>query len=163
MTMNSGLHMFTLDDVTGEFYLTRSNIKMPRSGPIYAFNDGNSEKWDPAVKYFLNDLRNKRIAGISSADNSAKKPSARYMGALVAGKINEAIIKKHMFIYRYMCLCIYVCMYIYFNMITFMYACKWIDINCFIIFAPFLPTLHFLFICFSYFFFLFFLLFQHIT
>ena len=30
ITMKSGLHMFTLDDISGEFILTKSNIKMPR-------------------------------------------------------------------------------------------------------------------------------------
>lgn len=30
ITMRTGLHMFTLDDVSGEFILTRSNVKMPR-------------------------------------------------------------------------------------------------------------------------------------
>jgi fructose-1,6-bisphosphatase I len=86
--MRSGLHMFTLDDVTGEFYLTRSNIKMPRSGSIYAFNDAHAANWEPGVKYFLDDLKAKRIAGVSSANNKAKKPSARYMGALVADAHN---------------------------------------------------------------------------
>lgn len=88
ITMNSGLHMFTLDDVTGEFYLTRSNIKMPRSGSIYSFNDAHAASWEPGVKYFLNDLKSKRIAGLSNSVNAAKKPSARYMGALVADAHN---------------------------------------------------------------------------
>lgn len=88
ITMNSGLHMFTLDDVTGEFYLTRSNIKMPRSGSIYSFNDAHAASWEPGVRYFLNDLKSKRIAGLSNSVNAAKKPSARYMGALVADAHN---------------------------------------------------------------------------
>jgi len=88
ITMRSGLHMFTLDDVTGEFYLTRSNIKMPRSGSIYAFNDAHAANWEPGMKYFLDDLKAKRIAGVSSANNKAKKPSSRYMGALVADAHN---------------------------------------------------------------------------
>lgn len=88
ITMNSGLHMFTLDDVTGEFYLTRSNVKMPRSGSIYSFNDAHAAHWEPGVRYFLNDLKAKRIAGLSSSVNVAKKPSSRYMGALVADAHN---------------------------------------------------------------------------
>ena len=88
MTMNSGLHMFTLDDVTGEFYLTRSNIKMPRSGSLYSFNDAHAAYWEPGVRYFLNDLKMKRIAGLSASVNAAKKPTARYMGALVADAHN---------------------------------------------------------------------------
>ena len=88
ITMRNGLHMFTLDDVTGEFYLTRSNIKIPRSGSVYSFNDANVEKWDPAVRYFISDLKAKRLTGMSPGYNSDKKPSARYMGALVADAHN---------------------------------------------------------------------------
>jgi fructose-1,6-bisphosphatase I len=88
ITMNSGLHMFTLDDITGEFFLTRSNIKMPRSGSIYSFNDAHAASWEPGVRYFFNDLKAKRIAGLSAHTNAAKKPSARYMGALVADAHN---------------------------------------------------------------------------
>ena len=80
ITMRTGLHMFSLDDVSGEFYLTRSNIRMPRSGSIYSFNDANFNSWSPAVRYFVNDLRSANVPFLSSG----KKPSSRYMGALVA-------------------------------------------------------------------------------
>ena len=80
ITLRTGLHIFTLDDVTGEFYLTRSNVRIPRSGPIYAFNDANAATWDPAVTYFLSDLKSKNIL----SRKCTKNPSARYMGALVA-------------------------------------------------------------------------------
>lgn len=83
ITLRSGLHMFTLDDVTGEFYLTQSNVKIPREGPIYSFNEANSRSWQPAVNYFLSDFRDKRIQSAGS-----KAPSARYMGALVADAHN---------------------------------------------------------------------------
>ena len=73
-TLRSGVHQFTLDDVSGEFYLTQSNIQIPTSGPIYSFNDANSEKWDPKVRQYLTDFKS---AGTG-------KPVARYMGALVA-------------------------------------------------------------------------------
>jgi fructose-1,6-bisphosphatase I len=82
ITMRTGLHMFTLDDVTGEFYLTRSNIRVPRSGPIYSFNDANADQWPSAVRYFLDDFKKERVSQREAIDN--KKPSARYMGALVA-------------------------------------------------------------------------------
>lgn len=80
ITLRTGLHIFTLDDVTGEFYLTRSNVRIPRSGPIYSFNDANAATWDPAVNYFLSDLKSKNIQNKSCSKN----PSSRYMGALVA-------------------------------------------------------------------------------
>ena len=84
ITIRSGLHMFSLDDSTGQFYLTRSNIRMPRSGSIYSFNDVYADDWEPGVRAFLADLKRKKIAGLSAEQNAAKKPSGRYMGALVA-------------------------------------------------------------------------------
>lgn len=78
ITMRTGVHMFTLDDVSGEFYLTRSNIRVPRSGGVYAFNDANSGGWPSYVNYFINEHKSM----------SHKKPSARYMGALVADTHN---------------------------------------------------------------------------
>lgn len=55
-------------------------MRIPRQGPVYAFNDANIDSWDNSVRYFLSDFRKQRVPGLSFA----KKPSARYMGALVA-------------------------------------------------------------------------------
>jgi len=82
LTMRTGLHIFTLDDVTGEFYLTRSNLRIPRSGNIYSFNDGNSLKWGHAINNYLMDLKNNQLVG--SLYNEKRKPTGRYLGALVA-------------------------------------------------------------------------------
>jgi fructose-1,6-bisphosphatase I len=84
LTLRTGLHMFTLDDVSGEFHLTRSNIKMPRSGPIYSINDANQIDWEPGMRHFLSDLRGKTIKGVTCEKN----PTLRYMGALVADAHN---------------------------------------------------------------------------
>ena len=81
LTLRTGLHMFTLDDVSGEFHLTRSNIKMPRSGPIYSFNDASIADWNPpGVRHFLQDLKTQKLVGV----DEPKRPTLRYMGALVA-------------------------------------------------------------------------------
>ena len=32
ITLRSGVHIFTLDDVAGEFYLTKSNVQIPSTG-----------------------------------------------------------------------------------------------------------------------------------
>ena len=74
ITLRSGLHMFTLDDETGEFFLTRTNMKIPRQGNVYSFNDAYSTVWPAWANYYLNDFKSM----------ASKKPSARYMGALVA-------------------------------------------------------------------------------
>ena len=83
ITLRTGLHMFTLDDSTGEFFLTRSNVRVPRSGPIYAFNDAYSNDWDQSIQYYLNDFKLKQIGS-----SSKKQPTGRYMGALVADAHN---------------------------------------------------------------------------
>lgn len=80
ITMKTGLHVFTLDDVTGEFYLTKSNVRIPRSGNVYSFNDANSPQWNPAITSFIRDLKANQVVG----SPVSRKPSSRYMGALVA-------------------------------------------------------------------------------
>jgi fructose-1,6-bisphosphatase I len=94
ISITTGLHIFTLDDVTGEFFLTKSNVKIPRFGPLYSFNDANSHSWDPAIQYYLNDLKDRKLSGYRSEE----KPSARYMGALVAD-VHNIITKGGIFGY----------------------------------------------------------------
>jgi len=55
-----------------------------RSGPIYSFNDANAKTWEPGVQNFLDDFKDGKIPG-SLLD---KKPTGRYMGALVADAHN---------------------------------------------------------------------------
>jgi fructose-1,6-bisphosphatase I len=82
LTMGDGVHMFTLDDYTNKYYLTKSNIQIPKSGPIYSFNDVNKKQWlDIGIEYYLNDLK-KGNYGFDT------KPQQRYMGALVADTHN---------------------------------------------------------------------------
>jgi fructose-1,6-bisphosphatase I len=83
VTLRTGLHIFTLDDVTGEFYLTRSHVKMPSSGSIYSFNDANYETWSPAIQNYVQDFRLKR-GPASNPPEYDRQPKARYIGALVA-------------------------------------------------------------------------------
>lgn len=87
LTMRSGLHLFTLDDVSGEFFLTRSNLRIPRSGPLYSFNDANDRDWSPAIRHFISDLK----SGSSPYMPTTKKRSARYAGSLVADLHNILI------------------------------------------------------------------------
>lgn len=92
ITMRNGVHMFTLDDVNDEFYLTRSNIQVPSHGPVYSFNDVHESKWHEGVGNFYRDLKSGHLKTFSdpSSDDGApiKKKKAprtsRYFGALVA-------------------------------------------------------------------------------
>jgi fructose-1,6-bisphosphatase I len=76
LTLRTGLHMFTLDDVSGEFHLTKSSIKMPRSGSIYSVNDANARLWEPAMRHYIDDFKSGKLSGASII----KKPTMRYMG-----------------------------------------------------------------------------------
>lgn len=84
LTIGTGLHIFTLDDVSGEFFLTRTNVKMPRSGNLYCFNDANKSKWDTGPAYFLEDMKLNRVKGLEEG----KIATSRYMGSLVADAHN---------------------------------------------------------------------------
>jgi fructose-1,6-bisphosphatase I len=52
------------------------DIKIPETGKIYSFNEGNSALWDPAVQEYMNSLKDASKWG-------GKPYSARYIGSLV--------------------------------------------------------------------------------
>lgn len=85
VTMGAGVHAFTLDDVTGEFYLTRGNVRIPNTGSVYSFNDANADSWSPGVTAFLRDFKAGSVPGLPT---TGCKPTARYFGALVADAHN---------------------------------------------------------------------------
>ena len=62
--------------------MTRSNIRIPPVGSIYSFNDAYADSWNVGIQKYVNDFRSNRLAGSNYPDQ--RKPSARYMGALVA-------------------------------------------------------------------------------
>ncbi len=62
ITVRSGLHQFTLDDVTGEFYLAKENIQIPRLGPIYSFNAANQDNWHHSTQKYFQDFSRGRVS-----------------------------------------------------------------------------------------------------
>jgi len=76
LTIGTGVYGFTLDPYVGEFVLTHDNIKIPESGKIYAFNEGNYDLWDAGVKSYMDSLKDPKKWG-------GKPYSARYIGSLV--------------------------------------------------------------------------------
>mmetsp|Transcript_13130 Transcript_13130/g.15892 ORF Transcript_13130/g.15892 Transcript_13130/m.15892 type:complete len:420 (-) Transcript_13130:651-1910(-) len=77
VTIGNGVYGFTLDAQMGEFVLTHDNIKIPESGPIYSFNEGNYASWSDELKAYMDSLK---TGGI---DQGGKAYSARYIGSLV--------------------------------------------------------------------------------
>jgi len=83
ITLRRGVFMFTLDDQTNQFMLTRSNMQIPSVGSVYTFNEAYSGSWRPGLSQFVHDFRTNTIPGVI-----LKKPTARYIGALVADAHN---------------------------------------------------------------------------
>ena len=75
--INNKVCEFTLDTEKNEYYLSRDNIKVPKSGSIYSVNEGNFVSWENNIKKWV--LNNKNPTGSSS-----KKKKLRYVGSLVA-------------------------------------------------------------------------------
>jgi fructose-1,6-bisphosphatase I len=61
---------FTLDDVSGEFRLTRANVRIPEACPYYSVNQGYEDRWDADVQRAVHAVRQGR--------------SLRYVGSLVS-------------------------------------------------------------------------------
>ncbi|XP_020086166.1 fructose-1,6-bisphosphatase, chloroplastic [Ananas comosus] len=75
LTVGEGVFVFTLDPMYGEFVLTQEEVKIPRAGKIYAFNEGNYQLWEDKLKQYMDILKDPGPSG--------KPYSARYIGSLV--------------------------------------------------------------------------------
>ncbi|KAG8074389.1 hypothetical protein GUJ93_ZPchr0006g42380 [Zizania palustris] len=75
LTIGTGVYVFTLDPMYGEFVLTQEKVQIPKSGKIYAFNEGNYALWDDKLKSYMDSLKEPGPSG--------KPYSARYIGSLV--------------------------------------------------------------------------------
>lgn len=84
ISIGTGVHGFTLDPAYGEFVLTHEDIKIPKSGRIYSFNEGNFDMWDTKLQNYLNHLR-------KPGGPNGKPYSGRYIGCLV-GEIHRMLL-----------------------------------------------------------------------
>lgn len=75
LTIGTGVYVFTLDPMYGEFVLTQEKVQIPKSGKIYSFNEGNYALWDDKLKSYMDSLKDPGTSG--------KPYSARYIGSLV--------------------------------------------------------------------------------
>lgn len=83
LSIGKGVYAFTLDPAYGEFILTHEDIKIPKSGKIYSFNEGNYDLWDGNLKKYLDHLR--------KPGSNGKPYSGRYIGCLV-GEIHRMLL-----------------------------------------------------------------------
>mmetsp|Transcript_3348 Transcript_3348/g.4381 ORF Transcript_3348/g.4381 Transcript_3348/m.4381 type:complete len:411 (+) Transcript_3348:102-1334(+) len=84
VTFGDGVHGFTLDNEIGEFVLTHPDMKIPRRGRIYSFNEANSLDWDECIQQYVSSLKR--------GDNQSEtKYSSRYIGSMV-GDVHRTLL-----------------------------------------------------------------------
>ena len=88
---NNKVAEFTLDPQKNDYFLSRSEIKVPNKGSIYSVNEGNFSLWDNKIKKWL--LNTKNPSG-----TSAKNKKLRYVGSLVADA-HRTLINGGIFVY----------------------------------------------------------------
>lgn len=87
LATHSGVNIFTLNPVSGEYELTQKNLKIPSKGSIYSVNEGNYTSWLKQTKDYV------------SSKKETKKPySLRYVGSMVAD-VHRTLIKGGIFMY----------------------------------------------------------------
>merc|ERR1712094_5728 len=65
-----------LDNLIGDFVMTHADIKIPETGKIYSFNEGNAANWSEWLKNYMSHVKAPEGEGSSPY-------SARYIGSLV--------------------------------------------------------------------------------
>ncbi|KAJ6778226.1 FRUCTOSE-16-BISPHOSPHATASE-RELATED [Salix koriyanagi] len=84
VSIGKGVFAFTLDPTFGEFVLTHEDIKIPKTGKIYSFNEGNYELWDGKLQSYLGYLR-------QPGPPNGKPYSGRYIGCFV-GEVHRMLL-----------------------------------------------------------------------
>jgi fructose-1,6-bisphosphatase I len=76
-TTGEGVHGFTFEPSIGEFLLSYPGIKTPERGRIYSVNEGNTQRWEPSFRRYIDWLKMDEAA-------DGRPYSGRYVGSLVA-------------------------------------------------------------------------------
>lgn len=76
-TTGDGVHLFALDPSIGEFLLARRSVRMPDRGRAYAVNEGRSRGWAPAVRAFVESLKD-------PGQTDGQPYATRYSASMVA-------------------------------------------------------------------------------
>ncbi len=91
LTTGKGVTGFTLDQTSGQFLRSHTEIRVPERGKIYSCNEGNAAKWDEGTKQYVQSLKTAQPDGRGSY-------SARYVGSLVAD-FHRNLLKGGIFLY----------------------------------------------------------------
>jgi fructose-1,6-bisphosphatase I len=84
LTLGSGVDGFTLDPDSGKFLHTLKDIRIPRKGSIFSFNEANYRGFSAPIKGYLKLLK-------EGTSKTGVSMTARYIGALVADVHNILI------------------------------------------------------------------------
>jgi len=84
LTLGSGVDGFTLDPDSGKFLHTLKDIRIPRKGSIFSFNEANYRGFSEPIKRYLKLLK-------EGTSKTGVSMTARYIGALVADVHNILI------------------------------------------------------------------------
>lgn len=92
LTLGRGTVLFTLDDVTGTFRLTREDIRVPREAAEFAINMSNQRFWEKPVQRYIAEL----VAGKDGP--RGKNFNMRWIAAMVA-EVHRILMRGGVFMY----------------------------------------------------------------
>ncbi|MCG3187068.1 MAG: Fructose-1,6-bisphosphatase class 1 [Rhodocyclaceae bacterium] len=92
LTLGSGVHGFTLDRESGQFYLTHPDMSIPADTREYAINASNARFWEPPVRRYIDELN----AG--SAGPRGLNFNMRWVGSMVAD-VHRIMTRGGIFLY----------------------------------------------------------------
>lgn len=92
LTLGRGVLLFTLDDVTGTFRLTKENVTVPREAAEFAINMSNERFWEKPVQRYIAEL-------LEGKDGPrGKNYNMRWIAAMVA-EVHRILMRGGVFMY----------------------------------------------------------------
>jgi len=92
LTLGRGVFLFTLDDVTGTFRLTKENVRVPREAKEFAINMSNQRFWEAPVVRYVSEL-------LQGKDGPrGKNYNMRWVAAMVA-EVHRILMRGGIFMY----------------------------------------------------------------
>jgi fructose-1,6-bisphosphatase I/sedoheptulose-1,7-bisphosphatase/fructose-1,6-bisphosphatase I len=92
LTFGAGVHGFTLDRGTGEFFLTHPDLRIPTDTREFAINASNQRFWEPPVKRYVSEC----LAGRSGP--RGVDFNMRWTASLVA-EVHRILVRGGVFMY----------------------------------------------------------------
>ena len=93
-TTGHGVHVFTLDPLSGEFYLTQDQVKIATHSQEFAINASNQRHWEAPVQRYVSEL----LAG--STGVREKDFNMRWVACMV-GDVHRILCRGGVFLFPY--------------------------------------------------------------